>query len=381
VAAHPFLTARFRTLAGNTFENLRGNPDAEERFFADLRWQGVGGSFAWPVCRKCGVISTQHRREKPATEGHRGRWHCVDCRAHFSVVSGSIFANCKLPLAIVLKVIYYFVTTSKGRSAVDLSHHLNVSYKTTFVFLHKVRCAICLGYDFSPMDGEVEIDACWVFKYVRPERRHTHKGRKTNTGKRNPKKQAVLVLRLRGGHRQGAVRTIAVPVKTEDEATVLEVVRRFVKPGSVIYSDEAGAYPSLAAEYELHVVNHTEEYATEGGFNQSHAESYFNRFQSMVRGICHRMSPQYLVYYAIECASREDFRRPLGELRQRLELALKAISLGRRAEPFVKYWGDKGRQEGEFVKLKRWIRRDRLSRRSNGRTQRRMPVCNCGLRI
>ena len=53
----------------------------------------------------------------------------------------------------------------------------------------------------------------------------------------------------------------------------------------------------------------------------------------------------------------EDVRRPLGGLRQRLDVALKAISLGHRAEPFVKYWGDKGRQEGELIKLKRGIRR------------------------
>lgn len=98
-----------------------------------------------------------------------------------------------------------------------------------------------MGYDFS---GEIEIDAYWVFKYVRPEREHTKKGRKTNAGKTNPNKQAVLVLRLRGGRRRGAVRTLPIPIKAEDESTVLEIVHRFVKPGAVIYTDHAAAYTS-----------------------------------------------------------------------------------------------------------------------------------------
>ncbi|WP_459574364.1 IS1595 family transposase [Cupriavidus sp. 8B] len=357
MAAHPFLTARFRTLAGNIFESLRGNPDAQERYFADLRWRRVGGSFDCPVCPKCGDISSAHRREKPACENHRGRWRCSSCRAHFSVISGSIFANCKLPLSLILKAIYYFVTTSKGRSAVDLSHHLNVSYKTAFVLLHKIRCAICMGYDFSPLEGEVEIDACWVFKYVRPEREHTKKGRKTSAGKTNPNKQAVLVLRLQGGRRKGAVRTLPIPIKAEDEATVLEIVRRFVRPGSVVYTDQAAAYTSLAAEYELRPVNHSVEYATEQGWNQNQAESYFNRFRSMMRGIYLKATPKYLLYYAMECAWREDNRHPVGGLQERLNVALRAIGLGQHAEPFVKYWGDKGRPESALTKLKRWIRR------------------------
>lgn len=104
-------------------------------------------------------------------------------------------------------------------------------------------------------------------------------------------------------------------------------------------------------------MNHSVEYATEQGWNQNQAESYFNRFRSMMRGIYLKATPKYLLYYAMECAWREDNRHPTGRLQERLHVALKAIGLGQHAKPFVKYWGDKSRAESALTKLKRWIRR------------------------
>jgi len=338
------------------FQALKGDVDAQEQLYAHIRWSPNGGSFARPICSHCGCLSEQHRRINGAADNHRGRWRCVTCYKYFSVLSGSVFANCKLPLYKLLIAIYKFVTSPKGESATQLAGPLEVSFKTAFVLLHKIRYSLWAGHNRSPMAGAVEADVCWVMKSVRNPRVHTSpRGRKINAGATNPNKQAIMVVRLRGEKKgQGAVRTVALPVLREDEQTVREVFKKLVPAGATVYTDEASAYTALAGAYDLRPVKHKEMYATERGDNQNQAESYFARFKRMLIGTYHRMSPQYLALYATECAWREDVRRLT--LKERMEHACRIISQCSVAKPFIKYWGTKRSGDSPQTRLKRWMR-------------------------
>jgi len=115
--AHTFsLMQIFRLSDGEAFD-----------LFKQSRWEN-----GEPVCPSCG--GKDHYWLKT-----RRQWRCKACKHTFSVTSGTIFANHKLPLTTYLAAIALYSNTAKGVSALQVSRDLNVQYKTAFVLMHKLR--------------------------------------------------------------------------------------------------------------------------------------------------------------------------------------------------------------------------------------------------
>ncbi|GAA3100533.1 hypothetical protein GCM10010520_52330 [Rhizobium viscosum] len=64
----------------------------------------------------------------------RRRFRCSEpeCRAEFSVTSGTVFANRKLSFKKIIMAIWEEITAAKGMAALHLSRKLNVQYKTAY---------------------------------------------------------------------------------------------------------------------------------------------------------------------------------------------------------------------------------------------------------
>ncbi|MCY6395460.1 IS1595 family transposase, partial [Actinobacillus pleuropneumoniae] len=120
MASHILLTSKARTLSSIKIARL--SDDEAFSLLCELRW----GSKEVVVCPKCGV---QHKAYFIST---RKQWRCKHCKHTFSITSGTIFANHKLPIQTYLFAIALFVNAVKGISACQLSRDLNVQYKTAF---------------------------------------------------------------------------------------------------------------------------------------------------------------------------------------------------------------------------------------------------------
>lgn len=107
----------------------------------------------------------------------------------------------------------------------------------------------------------------------------------------------------------GASRTISLILRAESAAEVVPVIRRYVKPGTRIQTDDGHAYTSLSAWYDHQTVCHSIEYSTDDGINNNQAESFMGRMRRAEYGVYHGMRPQYLAFYAAEIAWREDVRQ------------------------------------------------------------------------
>ena len=107
---------------------------ADEAFalFKRLRWIETNGEPACPHCGCLAIYEYQTRRI----------FSCKACTKQFSVTSGTIFHNRKLPITIILLAIAIFTNSAKGHSALQLSRELGVQYKTAFVLAHKIREAL-----------------------------------------------------------------------------------------------------------------------------------------------------------------------------------------------------------------------------------------------
>jgi len=221
----------------------------------------------------------------------RKQWRCKCCKHTFSVTSGTIFNNRKLPLSTYLAAIAIYTNAVKGISALQLSRDLDVQYKTAFVMAHKLRESL-MDDEPAQLDHEVEVDAAYVNGHVRPFNR------------------AVYVARER--HEvdgMGGYKTVTGVAKSENEASVLRFVNKYVRPGTEVSADENRAYNILHGKFKMERVNHSEHYVGPNDESTNQAESFFSRFRRMQLGQVHKFGLLYLNRYANEAAYREDNRR------------------------------------------------------------------------
>lgn len=273
----------------------------------ELRWRSENEQ----VCPKCGV---QHQAYFIST---RKQWRCKHCKHTFSITSGTIFANHKLPIQTYLFAIALFVNAVKGISACQLSRDLNVQYKTAFTLAHKIRESLQIQKQLFPLSGEIHIDGTYVHSAPRPKNKKNERVDRRLKANANPNKRSILVMRNRyseaetaqNPHLIGAKKTLMFQILSENTQVVNKLATTYIKAGSRIHADENSAYDELMVRYNLHRVNHQKEYRSDEGITNNLAESYFSRFKRMIIGTHHKISNKYLDNYANECAYREDNRR------------------------------------------------------------------------
>ncbi|QLB21661.1 transposase [Vespertiliibacter pulmonis] len=274
------------------------------------------------VC--CPHCNTRHNAYFLAS---RKRWMCKHCKRYFYITTNTAFAFHKLPLVDLLAAITLFVNSVKGISAITLSRHLNIQYKTAFVLCHKLREALFKTRDLSPLQGEIHEDGVWINFKQRPtnyRKNHYKQQQKADKqGRRFPKfrptKRCILSLVQRAANDdtlQGSNRTLVAMDYSESANTVLAMNHQFVKQGSDIFCDENPAYSSLDFHYTRWAVNHQETYSAKG-VNNNLAESFNARFRDLHRGVHHKCDNKYALHYANQAAYMSDNRRKSnGELFQ-----------------------------------------------------------------
>jgi transposase-like protein len=287
VAQHFLLSAKARTLSLKAVGRM-SDEEAHDAF-QQIRWSDNNGE---PYCPKCGCVAV-YKYET------RKLWKCKGCNHQFSVTSGTIFANRKMPIRDILLAIAVFVNGAKGISALQLGRDLDCQYKTAFVLAHKLREAIN-GGDKGKVSGNVEIDGCYVGGYVKPANWKENRRDRRLACNQNGKRRVVVILRERGG------KTLPFVFRSEDAA--VPTIESHVAPGSTIFADEASSWDTLHDRYLTKRINHGEAYSTaEACTNQ--AESFFSRLRRAEIGQHHHISGPYLGGYASEMSWREDNRR------------------------------------------------------------------------
>jgi len=103
------------------------------------------------VCPRCDY--TKHSEIKP-----RGLYQCCECRYQVSVTAGTIMHKTHLPLTKWFLAMYLITTDKRGYSAKQLSNELNISYKTAWFLLHRLRTAMGERDSEYVLSGIVEFD-------------------------------------------------------------------------------------------------------------------------------------------------------------------------------------------------------------------------------
>jgi transposase-like protein len=253
-------------------------------------------------CPHCGIVDQSTLLKGKA---HRpGLYQCGACREQFTVTVGTVFERSKIPLSKWLAALFLMVASKKGVSAHQVHRMLDISYKSTWFMMHRLREAMRQG-DLAPMGGAgsiVEIDETFI-------------GRKEGAVVKQGvgHKHVVLTLVERGG----SARSFHVDsVKKED---VLPIVRANLDRESHVMTDEAQRYAQLGDEFAHHSsVDHSrDEYGytdreTGAKVNTNTIEGYYSIFKRGMKGVYQHCSEKHLHRYLAEFDFRYSNRSALG---------------------------------------------------------------------
>ena len=123
--------------------------DTEDKCKAAIAQQRWGDGEA--VCPYCGSTHTHLCKS--------GRYICKGCQRKFSVTVGTIFENTKVSLRRWFLAMYKVASTKKGVSSHQLARDIEVTQKTAWFMLHKIRGLFGIT-DEIELDGEVEMTKC-----------------------------------------------------------------------------------------------------------------------------------------------------------------------------------------------------------------------------
>lgn len=290
MAAHFLLTPAAKSL--KLAAVLRMSDDEARAAFRAIRWASTNGE---PVCPKCGCCDVSEIKTRKIF-----KCKANECRAQFSLTSGTIFASRKMEVRNILAAMAIFVNGAKGYGALQLSRDLGCDYKTAFVLCHKIREAIGLAQNAAQLDGVVEIDGAYFGGYVKPENEKKNRKDRRLAEQQTGKRQVVVAIRSRKG------RTRTFVVKSEREG--VQIAAKVIAPNSEVHADEASHWDAISARFDIKRINHQQAYSLDGACTNA-AESYFSRLRRAETGIHHHIAGPYLHQYATEMAWREDFRR------------------------------------------------------------------------
>lgn len=279
--------------------------DSAVAYFEGKRWPN-GAS-----CVKCDsakVYNCKARRRLPL-------YKCQDCGKQFTVTSGTIMNNTRIPLRAWLFAYHLMGGARKGVSARQLARHLGITVKSAWHLTHRIRST--MTSNAQRFSGIVESDEA----YLGGKRRMHGRGYRGNKvavqtiikrGKKTTRGSSLGMGTYRSSVRKPSevsqAQTIVLnPEERVDGRSVGAKLRKHTVPKkTVLMTDESPIYNKVGDTFaEHHSVSHRQkEYARvedDGHFAHTNtAEGYFGNFKRQIEGTHHSVSKKHAQRYAEE---------------------------------------------------------------------------------
>ncbi|MDP9078648.1 MAG: IS1595 family transposase [Bacteroidota bacterium] len=267
------------------------NEDTCVTYLANSRWGET------PTCPHCGNVG--------AYVTNRGfKCKAKECNKKFTVTTGTIFENTKISLRIWFAAMYLCTAHKKGVSSLQLSRDLNITQKTAWFLLHRIR-EMLANNEAEHLDGTVEIDETYVGGATKNKSNKKRKELRATGGQYFSKTSVVAMV----GRESGIVKTKVLQANSVKFSDVLPLIQANVSENALIITDSSTMYGSLKHSYKHEVVNHVNKEYVRGAMHTNTIEGFFSQLKRGIIGIYHYVSPKHLDAYCNEFAFRYNTRK------------------------------------------------------------------------
>ena len=217
----------------NVIDFMTSFPDEESavRYYEKIRW---GDKVVSPFDPESKVYKCKN-----------GKYKCKNTGKYFTYRTGTFFANSKLSMRDWLYAIIMIVNHKNSISSYQLADDLDISQKTAWYMLHRIRTAMSKE-NHKKLSGEIEVDETFVGgKNIN---RHKNKRVPHCQGRSYADKTPVFGMLERGGGLTANV------IPLVDGTTLNNEIVKNVEVGSAVYTD--GWHYGDLHEYVTRSVDH-----------------------------------------------------------------------------------------------------------------------------
>jgi transposase-like protein len=219
---------------------------------------------------------------------------CKGCRKQFTIRTGTVMEDSKIPLQKWIYAMYLMTVSRKGISSIQMAKELGITQKSSWFMAMRIRES-CQSNGI--MSGTVEVDET----YIGGKAKNMHASAKAKSGIGTGGKGKTIVMGLKS--RSGEVRTKVI--ESTQASELHPVIKANVAVGSTVYTDEHTGYEGLK-DYKRDVVCHSAKEYVVGDAHTNGIESHWAILKRAHMGTFHHWSKKHTFRYADEFSFKQN---------------------------------------------------------------------------